>query len=709
MLKTTGLNPLFSGGAVHLQSGDSDKKATTENRCHSSGAGTSSGASRLNPRSTRCLEVLPLLFAPTMSMAADLDYFRLTGLGGSLELGYSVEDLEVKRLDGTTKTQRRPVSEQKLRLDTEGYVFHPNLLEMALGVGVRFRDEEYETDSGSTQSKETLYSFNGEFDILKEKPYPLHLYYNQYNPTVSTGLGDKVTTENKNYGLLLALKEPFMPFPIWMRADHAESKGEGGGTSVDSEYDFQELRMSTGNMENISAQVSIDHSRKQSGSGSLNLPLQSTLNEKTGFNYHSTISFGDNKRNTFVNLLTYDIDEFKDISKTKSGRFYASLELDHEGDLESFYRYNIENTTDTSSDIESTYETLSFGVLGDLTENLTFSGDLNASDEQNQGFDRNSYGAQSVVRYKMELSEQAAFTTSYSFNYTRNKQVSELLQTTRTGETHLLENLQPVVLANEFVVPGSIVVYNQDRTQTYVEGMDYILTVVGGETRLERLLSGNIADGETVLIDYAYETGGTFDVGLLNQSLTAGLALLKTYNFRVGYFKQEETLEDGRPLRPLYTRERTSASAEARHRINPTMAFGWHLELEKQTGNLKPFERREADINYTTALPFLSSFASFQSRYEYIDNKLSEEDVDLTRHSLRLFARTGIRSRASLNYSVEKDTGGTIPREVRRGGLKYDWKWRLLSFSLEGKYSLEEQGDASRKDSSVYLTLIRKL
>jgi hypothetical protein len=702
-------DPHFSGSDVYFPDGNINRFAASGFHSHYPGVAGTTYANRQCYRASGSFAALLCLFAPAFGLGAELDVFRLTGIKGSLEFDYSVEDLEVKRVDGPTTTQRRPVSEQKLKLETAGYIYHPNLVDMELGAGIRFRNEEYETDLGSNESKQTLYSFNSSFNILKEKPYPINIYYNQRNPTYTVGLADSMTTENRDYGLLLSLQKPLTPFPLWLSANHSESKGEGRGTLIDYDYDYQQIRMSVDNIEHFIANLSLDHSRRRSGSGSMNLPTQSTLKETYSFDYGSTLHFGEKSRNAFVTLLSYDIVDFKSLEKSEDVRFYTSLELNHSKTLETYYRYNIENTKYSDSESEFTNQSLSTGLLSDITESLTFSGNLDIWDEENQGFDKNTYSANSALRYETDLSEDATFTTTYSLNYIRNKQQSDLNQIPKIGEQHLLEDLLPVMLNNEYVIPGSIVVSNPDRTQTYIENLDYVLTVIGSETRLERLLTGNIPDGEAVLVDYEYESGGTYEYGTFKQSLSAGLSLYNTYRFHASYSKQDEELIEGRPLRPLYSKERAMVSADARYRLSRTMGFTWHLEATKETGKLRPFMRKEGDISYTTALPFLSSFLELRSRYENIDNKMSEEDMNLTRHGFSLFARTGFRSRIRLDYSVEKDNGGSLPREVRRGGLSYDWAWRLLSFSLQGKYSLEEQGGASREDSSIYLSLIRKL
>ena len=49
----------------------------------------------------------------------------------------------------------------------------------------------------------------------------------------------------------------------------------------------------------------------------------------------------------------------------------------------------------------------------------------------------------------------------------------------------------------------------QDTTSIYVEDLDYRLITIGSITSIQRLITGNISDGETVLVDTAANPPGT--------------------------------------------------------------------------------------------------------------------------------------------------------------------------------------------------------
>lgn len=653
------------------------------------------------------LFALFLILLPAPLLGAEIRAFKLTGVKGELGFGYELNDLETKSADGTTTFERRPTSEQELTVTTSSYAFHPNLLEMELGGGMRFVQESLENEKGSNDRKESLYSFSSSLQFLKYKPYPFRLYYDQRNPTHSVGLADSLTTEAKSYGLDAQLRNPLVAFPVQLSARHNESSGEGKGTVIDDTVDSVLLSISGSISDLGTTSLDFTHVSQESASGSQNLPIQATQQDTQGMAWDTKLTFGEQRNINFLSLVSHDINEHSDLEKREDSRLGAFVDWDHDKTLRSFYRYNL--TSSAIGEARSTNHDLSFIVSKNLTEEIDLSGGLEGSREKGRDFEKESYGLNADLDYNTDVTERLSFGAGYGLGYTRHAQSSEESQFQETGESHVLSGLTPALLENEFVAPGTVVVSNLARTQTFIENIDYRLRIVGSETRVERLVSGSIQDGQTVLVDYAYESGGTFDYDQLNQSVSLRLTFDRAYNLYMSYFKNEESLVSGRSARPLYTRERMRVGADGRHDLGMTARFRWQLELEKQNETLRPFTREAADADLTVSLPFVTGFANLYSRYEHIDNELSEEDTELTRYGASLSALLGLRSRVTLDLSVERDEGRAIPRETKEATLAYVWRWRLLTFSLDGKYGLEEQGGYSREKTTIYARLTRQI
>ncbi|MBL0125667.1 MAG: hypothetical protein IPP88_24395 [Betaproteobacteria bacterium] len=140
---------------------------------------------------------------------------------------------------------------------------------------------------------------------------------------------------------------------------------------------------------------------------------------------------------------------------------------------------------------------------------------------------------------------------SYSVRYDQRTQTASGAKTAIVGERIVLNGTAPAALLQARVTAGSVVVTNASRTQVFIEGIDYVLTIIGNSTRVQSLLSGSILDGEAVLVDYLFDIGGTYantELGLGSQSQLGRDAILERL-FPLCRFRAARDL--GNPSTPL--------------------------------------------------------------------------------------------------------------------------------------------------------------
>jgi hypothetical protein len=241
-----------------------------------------------------------------------------------------------------------------------------------------------------------------------------------------------------------------------------------------------------------------------------------------------------------------------------------------------------------------------------------------------------------------------------------------------------------------------------------VENVDYRLTQIGPETRIERLASGNIADGETVLIDYEYELNGSYEYREILQSLNLLYTLDRRYDFSLGYYLDDPKLQSGVPIRSLVKRERYMLGVDARIPINRISEYGWGLHFERRKDNQSPYTRGYIDLSYSVRLPLYSSIMNLNAEYEEVDNELTTNDVKEGRLRATLNIRPTWRSAASLEFLYRRDNGGVELKEYADAALNYAWSRGKLGFVMKSKYTKELQGDTTRSQKSFSATLTRK-
>ena len=643
---------------------------------------------------------------PTKGNCAEFNYFKLTDIEGSLRLGYSLSDTDVEQVDGSKTYERRPSTKQELTLNTKSYFFHPNLLEMELGCGVRFEQEKLENDYGSNESRGTYYDFNGQFSFLKNKPYPLRLYFVDSNPSQAIGIAGNMTLEEKIYGFDFALLHPLVDTPINLHMEHRNTSGEGFEVLVDDSVDTLSVRVSGSFSDYGYGQLGFSNVTERSGSGSMNLPIQESRSDTREFEWDGRFTFGPEQNLKLTNTLVISANEQSNFSDRDTTRFALNMTWDHTDKMRSFYNYNY---TENQYDVDrSSNQQISIGAFTEVTESLVLNGSLRASRDVNTGFERKSKGINGSVEYNSEISERWAMSSSYSAIFDVNDQTSDTAYVPVIGENHIMSGLLTVTLSNEYVVPASIVVSNETRTQIYVENIDYVLTQIGTEIRIERLSSGNILDGQTVLIDYNYETGGTFDYNEMIQSLSLRYSLDKRYNYSILYTTDRQIIQSGIPTKSLNSIERYRFETDAQLPINKSMDYGWRLEFERRIDKLNPFIRSAIDLNFNTRLPFVAGVANLSTGYEDIDNELSIYDIRETYYSALISARPGWGSTANMELTHRRDTGGETPKISNYFTLSYAWTRGRLSFLVRGKHSTEKQDGSSRSHSILEASLIRE-
>ena len=136
---------------------------------------------------------------------------------------------------------------------------------------------------------------------------------------------------------------------------------------------------------------------------------------------------------------------------------------------------------------------------------------------------------------------------SYSLRYEDRQQIAMAPNSAIIGEALTLNTISPVALGQIRVVPGSVSVWNQTRSQSYTEGIDYVLTVVSLTTRIQRVPSGNILDGQTVLVDYEIDVGGTYANTQLDQSVGLSFMPAPYMSFFLRYSDSTAKLTSGSP------------------------------------------------------------------------------------------------------------------------------------------------------------------
>ncbi len=694
------------------------------NRQRGSGDVGQEDTHRLRPRAAKeacpcaiCTICVALaLVEGTMAHAQEIAPLRFTGFEGYAGVRYLSDEFVTDQpaAGGTTRSrQAQGDLREEVFFMTHGYGYHPNLLSFDLGAGPILQQQRFTNDGVETQGNKALYNLTGRINFLRDKPYRGSVFYDHLNPTLSVAPGQVMTQENEQYGFDFSLLAPVTPVPLNVDATRSHFQGRSAERIIDDRVDRFNFRASRAFGTVGSTQVQYQDITQESTSGSPNVPIQASSSSTQGLNVDTRLQLGGNRQYDLTNLITLNHQSYVlgegSLPDRKDSRFFLDLRGRHSDKLQSFATYNYTNYT--QGDIASTVNSLATGLTYYPNRDVTTAFDVHGDNNDTNQFTARSYGVQGMVRYQ-RATQWGTMQASYGARYDDRDQQAVAPTTNVVGERVTLSGTAFVPFGHQHVVASSIVVSNNTRTQIFVENLDYTVTVVGFDTRLQRIVGGNIIDGQEVLVDYSYDVGGTYAYTQLDQTVNLSWTYLNYLNLYFRYFDSAPHLTSGTPTFTLNTVHDPLIGARA------DIPFGWPLEFlagggyeyEDREETVSPFRRQAADVYVQGDEPLLrTGTVRLGARRTKVDYRFSDQDVNLVGYDFRYWSRPWYGLDVSADATYEHDTGAPIPRTRILGSIKARWRYRKATATLDLGHSREVQGLYERTRTLVQVLLRRDL
>lgn len=655
--------------------------------------------------------VSALLLLADDCRAEDIAPYKLSGIDGYVTLQY-VQDQQATGQPGAARSrQAQSGFRNEVFAMTHSYIYHPNLLTLDIGGGPVLHSESYIGDTGETRARGALYNFTARATLLRDKPYTGAVFLSHLNPTVSVGPGQVLMQENTRYGFDFMVLAAASPVPLQTGFARSHTVGRGIDRMVDDRMDQFNLSATRSFGAPGSTQIQYQASRQASRSGSQDLPIQSSTANNQSVNIDTRLQFGDQRQYDITNVVNFntqqyalELTEFPDL---RDRRFMLDLRARHSDKIHSyaFYNYGHSSQGDLDSVTHAASAGLNYWPATGLETNFAVRGDGNATRQ----FTVRSHGLDGSIRYEQPMPVGIA-QASYGIRYDSRGQQALTPQTSVLGERITLSGVAYVALARPYVIAGSPTVSNAGRTQIFVAGVDYVLTVVGTETRLQRLIGGRILDGEQVLADYAYDVGGTYAYSQADQTLSLNWSISRNFNAYFRYFTSAPRLASGSPSFPLNEVRSSTSGLRADLPFNPGLpvTVGGGIEYETRHETVSPYRRTAEDLYLQTDEP-LFGLANVRAslRRSRIDYAVAAQNSNLTGYELRFWARQwfGISLTAALNG--ERENGGLIPRQRVDGSIGLQWQERKFTLSSSLVVTHESQSGVER-DRTTFQFLAKR-
>ncbi len=632
------------------------------------------------------VRIVALLLLADRSRAAEIEAFKLTGIDGYVTLNY-VQDQQTTDQPGTASRSRQAQSgfRNEIFVMTHSYVYHPNLMTLDLGGGPILHSESFTGETGAARARGALYNLTARATLLRDKPYTGTVFFSHLNPTVSVAPGQVLTQENTRYGFDFSLLGAASPVPLQAGFTRSHSQGRGADRLVDDRIDQFNLGASRsyGALGSTSVQYQTSHQASQSGSQ--NLPIQSSKASNHALNVDTRLQFGDKRQYDLANLVSFNTQGYAlgsaALPDLKDGRFVLDLRARHSDKLHShgLYNYGHSHQGELDSVIQAASAGLSYWPVTGLETSLGMRGDNNRTRQ----FNARSNGIDGSFRYEQPLPVGVG-QLSYGARYDSRAQQAQSSQTSVLGELITLSGVAYIALSRPNVVGGTPVVSNAGRTQIFVAGVDYLLTVVGTETRLQRLIGGRILDGEQVLVDYAYDVGGTYAYNQFDQTLNLNWSLSRYANGYFRHFISAPRLASGSPSFPLNEVRSSIYGLRADLPFNPGLqvTLGGGIEFEDRHESVSPYRRMANDLYLQTDEP-LFDFGNLRAslRRSRIEYAVAAQNSDVRGYELRYWSRQWFGIDLTAVLSAERDDAGLVPRHRSDGSIGVQWQERKFTLT----------------------------
>lgn len=640
-------------------------------------------------------------FTPTAN-AAEFVAFRTTDIESQFELRYLSDERVSSSAGIETFSSQQNTYEEEFSVLTHNYVIHPNFLKLDLGAGVTLLQDSFETNTGSNENNDDLYSLQARASLLEKKPYPMSIYYTRDNPRSSLGLNESIQQTNTLYGFDFNLLQPLIPLQVNLFVSHHESGGSSPTRLIDETSDSFGIRASKSYTGNYSHQLSFDHIESGSGSGSLALPITPTLRSTEVLTYSSDWRFGMQHQIKYHDRAT--ITKQDGVITRDEIRFNPKLTWKHSDRAQSSYSYSYLDSSQNSFDTTNQSANANLNYI--YNEQTSFNTGVMMEDNSTTGVDNRSIGANGTIDYQRPL-KNGTLTLSAGLDYRQNDRDAAATQANVIGEIITLLGLTRVTLVHEYIIPGSIVVQNLARSQTYIDGIDYRVIVIGSRSEIQRLADSNIGDPEEVVVDYAYQTGGSAAYTSLDQNYSAVL-LISQYDLYLRYRTNDQNLTAGSPTLPLYSKNTLSFGIGTEYPLSNRIEIGADIDMIRQRGDSSPYDSQRYSVFGRFVLASSSNLRLNANR-TIVDNLNSVENTDLTSFSMILRSRLRNRMLISAEAYTENDSGSSVTRKSDDFKLSAQWRVYQLTMNAEAIFNNDQTATTETEWSRFMVTLTRDI
>ncbi|MFH1109102.1 MAG: hypothetical protein V1790_07905 [Planctomycetota bacterium] len=473
-------------------------------------------------------------------------YLSLDHLDAYLELKAEFASVQVdtqgQRLlrPGRSQKNRDWTVEERLGLKLGGTVLDPGVITYGGEISFaltqsRFEERTWLFDRNDDDNG-TLLTYDLRADFFRGKKVSGSIYGLRQDDRINRRFQPTLDQRRTGFGTNWVFSDD--RFPMELSYDYLETDRTGNADRRDDEH-FTASNLHYGAdwiiAEHHRFKFSYEHAEtKQEYQGS----RRSFETTRDLFGVEHQLEFGPTYEHTLRTLVQWQ-GESGDFARDYF-RIGPQLTLKHSDTLQTSYKYQADREVYEGIDVE--IHRADFLITHQLYSNLTTTADVFGLKENVDGsVDTDQYGASVDWQYNRK-NPYGHLYSNLALAYDTQNTSSDLGRRVVLDEAQTFRDPIAITLRNRNVIPWTIVVTDASNRRYYRIGIDYAVIHQKNVTRLIRLPTGQIADRDTILVDYLYRTpaDGQLDTIRVDFNLEQRFSNGWTPYYRFSYRNQED-------------------------------------------------------------------------------------------------------------------------------------------------------------------------
>lgn len=560
---------------------------------------------------------------------------------------------ELKQTGQPDRTNTEWLLRETLGMSTHSFIGHRNFIDLSADARIGWQDDYIDNQSEGNEGHNSQFVdfYNINAIIFGAGPAPLTVYARRDETVLDRAFASSIDSLLNEYGASVRTFQKVAPttFRYFYRDQHYEDQVGTVKDNVKQHSFNMQTVWTSGRSQRLVFDYTFNHINEEQSFG-----FNDTYNRNDATFTHD-FNFGNQYQNSLRSTGRFFSQDGK--REQRLFRLNEQLSLQHSPTLESRYTLNLDSRSVQGQDQWSIQG--SALVRHKLFESLITTAEVGGTylSLPDDNFNTKQAFARVTFDYTKEV-PLGHFLASVSggLDYTSNSDRGSTVKI--QDRPAVFADPFPVVLGGPNVEPNTVVVTNSSGLITYQEGTDYTVQKLKDRVELQRIVGGQIADGQAVLTSYAIgpEPSSTVTsfLGAVSGRYRIEEGVLQGLSIYGDFRNTTQTIASANPfLSPSDVRIYRFGSEYIR------APFTIGAEYKKQDSSISPFDSIRAWGRYDQRFGS-RSILSIHTSYDRIDFTDQDITTDLFRAlgEWRQGFGNGLDIRLRLLYRNERESPG---------------------------------------------------